>query len=51
MASKNLLPRARHEHLLRQLELHGSVSAAQIAEELGVAQVTIRRDILELEKA
>ncbi|WP_312170209.1 substrate-binding domain-containing protein [Microbacterium sp.] len=51
MASQNLLPRARHEHLLRQLELHGSVSAARIAEELGVAQVTIRRDILELEKA
>lgn len=51
MTAQNLLPRARHEHLLRQLELHGSVSAAQIADELGVAQVTIRRDILELEKS
>lgn len=51
MKPQNLLPRARHEHLLRQVELHGSVSAAHIAEELGVAQVTIRRDILELEKA
>lgn len=51
MTSQNLLPRARHGHLLRQLELHGSVSAAQVADELGVAQVTIRRDILELEKA
>lgn len=51
MTAQNLLPRARHEHLLRQLELHGSVSAAQVADELGVAQVTIRRDILELEKS
>lgn len=51
MAPQNLLPRARHEHLLRQVELHGSVSAAQVAEELGVAQVTIRRDILELERS
>lgn len=51
MTAQNLLPRARHEHLLRQLELHGSVSAAQVADELGVAQVTIRRDILELESA
>jgi DNA-binding LacI/PurR family transcriptional regulator len=51
MAAQNLLPRARHEHLLRQVELHGSVSAAQVAEELNVAQVTIRRDILQLERA
>lgn len=51
MTPQNLLPRARHEHLLRLVELHGSVSAAQVAAELGVAQVTIRRDILELEKA
>ncbi|MCT9819174.1 substrate-binding domain-containing protein [Microbacterium sp. W1N] len=51
MSTQHLLPRARHEHLLRQLELHGSVSAAHVAHELGVAQVTIRRDILELEKA
>ncbi|AKV86535.1 transcriptional regulator [Microbacterium sp. CGR1] len=51
MTAQSLLPRARHEHLLRQLELHGSVSAAQVADELGVAQVTIRRDILELEKS
>jgi DNA-binding LacI/PurR family transcriptional regulator len=44
------LPRARHEHLLRQIQLHGSVSAAHAADELGVAQVTIRRDILALER-
>lgn len=51
MAPQNMLPRARHEHVLRHIELHGSVSAAQVADELGVAQVTIRRDILELERA
>jgi len=51
MAPNDLLPRARHEYLLRQVELHGSASAAKVAEELGVSQVTIRRDIVELEKA
>ena len=49
--SSTLLPRARHEHLLRQIELHGSVTAARVAQDLDVAQVTIRRDIHELEKA
>jgi DNA-binding LacI/PurR family transcriptional regulator len=51
MAGQNSLPRTRREHLLRQLELHGSVSAADIAEQLGVSQVTVRRDIVELEQA
>ncbi len=51
MAGQNSLPRTRHEHLLRQLELHGSVSAADIAEQLGVSQVTVRRDIVELEQS
>lgn len=50
MAAQSRLARTRHEHLLRQVELHGGVSAAEVAEELGVAQVTIRRDILELER-
>lgn len=45
------LPRARHEHLLRELELRGSVRASTIAEELGVTEVTIRRDIIKLEQA
>lgn len=43
-----MLPRARHEFLLRQLELHESVRANDIAEELGVSQVTVRRDIAKL---
>jgi len=44
------LPRARHEHLLRELHLRGSVRASTIADELGVNEVTIRRDIIQLEK-
>lgn len=45
------LPRARHEHLLRELELRGSVRASAVAAELGVNEVTIRRDIIALERA
>ncbi|WP_460796838.1 LacI family DNA-binding transcriptional regulator [Microbacterium sp. GXF0217] len=44
------LPRARHEHILRELELRGSVRAAAIAAQIGVAEVTIRRDIIDLER-
>ena len=43
-----MLPRARHEFLLRQIELYGSVRASEAAAELGVTQVTIRRDIEQL---
>lgn len=45
------LPRARHEYLLRELELRGSVRASAVAEVLGVTEVTIRRDIIALERA
>lgn len=45
------LPRARREHLLRELDLHGSVRASEIAADLGVAEVTIRRDIIEMDRA
>ncbi|GAA4429837.1 substrate-binding domain-containing protein [Georgenia halophila] len=44
-----MLPRARHEYLLRQLELHGSIRASAVADDLGVSQVTVRRDISELD--
>ena len=44
------LPRSRHEHLLRELELRGSLRASSFAEQLGVAEVTIRRDIIELDR-
>ncbi|SED54735.1 LacI family DNA-binding transcriptional regulator [Ruania alba] len=43
-----MLPHARQEFLLRQLALHGSVRAAEVAESMGVSAVTVRRDIAEL---
>lgn len=51
MAKGNSLPRTRHEYILREVELRGGVSAADAAEHLGVSQVTVRRDIVELERA
>jgi DNA-binding LacI/PurR family transcriptional regulator len=47
---KRRLPRGRHEHILRELELRGSLRAAVTAAELGVTEVTIRRDLIDLEK-
>jgi DNA-binding LacI/PurR family transcriptional regulator len=45
------LARARHEYLLREVELRGSVRSADAAAHLGVSDVTVRRDIIELERA
>lgn len=45
------LPRARHEYLLREVELRGSLRSAEAAERLGVSEVTIRRDIMALDQA
>jgi DNA-binding LacI/PurR family transcriptional regulator len=44
------LPRSRHEFLVREVNLRGSVRASDIAERLGVTEVTVRRDIVELER-
>lgn len=44
------LPRARHEYLLRELQLRGSVRSTDVAEALNVSEVTIRRDVVELER-
>ncbi|WP_458116253.1 substrate-binding domain-containing protein [Arthrobacter sp. D2-10] len=46
-----MLPRTRHKHILREIELHGTVRSADVAEKLGVNSVTIRRDIAELDAA
>lgn len=51
MVANNGLASDRHAHILRHLELHGSVTAARIAEDLRVAAVTVRRDLVELEAA
>jgi DNA-binding LacI/PurR family transcriptional regulator len=45
------LPLARHEYLLREVELRGSVRCTEAAQHLGVSEVTIRRDITELVQA
>lgn len=44
------LARARHEQLLRELDLRGSVRASAIAVQLGVTEMTVRRDIIALER-
>lgn len=44
------LARARQELLLRELELRGSVRASELAHRVGVTEVTIRRDIIALER-
>ncbi|GAA1848749.1 substrate-binding domain-containing protein [Myceligenerans crystallogenes] len=46
-----MLPIARQDHLLREIELRGSVRSAEAAAHLGVSEVTIRRDIIELDRA
>ncbi len=46
-----MLSRVRHEHILREVQLYGSIRSAEMAEKLGVNSVTIRRDIAELEAA
>lgn len=51
MTANSGLARDRHEHILRHLELHGSVTATRLAHELRVAAVTVRRDLVELEAA
>ncbi|MCK0118218.1 substrate-binding domain-containing protein [Isoptericola sp. S6320L] len=45
------LPRARHEYLLREIALRGSVRSGEAATHLGVSEVTVRRDIIELDRA
>jgi ABC-type sugar transport system substrate-binding protein len=46
-----MLPRTRKEHILREVQVHGSVRSSELAEKLGVNGVTIRRDISELAAA
>lgn len=42
---------ARRDELLRRLEAHGYVSSARLAAELGVSEMTIRRDLRQLHLA
>ncbi len=45
------LPRSRQERILKELRLRGSVRSAELAEQLDVDPVTIRRDIAQLDQA
>jgi DeoR family glycerol-3-phosphate regulon repressor len=45
-----VLSQVRHVRILDQLNASGAVSVATIAAELGVSDMTIRRDLLELER-
>ena len=45
------LPQLRHAHILAGLAATGAVQVSAIAEELGVSDMTIRRDLIDLENA
>jgi DeoR/GlpR family transcriptional regulator of sugar metabolism len=45
------LPHLRHTHILSALAATGAVQVSAIAEELGVSDMTIRRDLVDLETA
>src|SRR5262245_44708361 len=44
-----MLSERRHQLILRQLRANGPISAAMLAETLGVSTATIRRDLLHLD--
>lgn len=46
-----MLPRIRHERILRELQVRGEIRSSELAVKLGVDNVTIRRDIAELAAA
>ncbi|MBI2718109.1 MAG: DeoR/GlpR transcriptional regulator [Rhizobiales bacterium] len=45
------LPQLRHAHILNTLAATGAVQVSAIAEELGVSDMTVRRDLIDLENA
>ena len=47
---RRLPARLRHNHLIETARKHGFVHVADIAAELGVSEMTIRRDLIELER-
>lgn len=47
---QRMLSHVRHARILDQLNLSGSIGVTAIAAELGVSDMTIRRDLLELER-
>ncbi|MFE2774244.1 substrate-binding domain-containing protein [Microbacterium resistens] len=45
-----MLAHGRHDAILRELELRGTLQAARFAERIGVSSMTLRRDLDELER-
>lgn len=50
-ARARVLPQLRHAHILSALAAHGAVQVSIIAQELGVSDMTVRRDLMDLEAA
>ena len=48
MTEERLFPPQRHERLLTELRRHGAVRVRELARDLGVSELTIRRDITAL---
>lgn len=46
-----MLPQLRHAHILSALAAQGAVQVSVIAQELGVSDMTVRRDLMDLEAA
>lgn len=46
-----MLPQMRHAHILSALAAQGAVQVSVIAQELGVSDMTVRRDLMDLEAA
>ena len=44
-----MLPQQRHAHILSALAAQGAVQVSVVAEELGVSDMTVRRDLIDLE--
>ena len=50
-ARARMLPQLRHAHILSALAAQGAVQVSVIAQELGVSDMTVRRDLIDLEAA
>lgn len=46
-----MLANERHKYILEQLRLHGRIRATEVAQELSVSEITLRRDLNELHDA
>lgn len=46
-----MLPQLRHAHILSALAAQGAVQVSVVAQELGVSDMTVRRDLMDLEAA